>query len=129
MNLNKLTTKAQEALQAMQDLAKARGQQSLEPEHLLLALLDQEGGAVLSVLGKLNIPIDPLRAKLDAVLQKRPSVSGGEPYMSRELREVLDSAEAQAKALQDEYVSTEHFLLGLIKTDQADASKIVKAAG
>src|SRR5262245_34418444 len=128
MNPNKLTTKAQEALQSMQSLARERGNQSLEPEHLLLALLDQPEGAVAATLQHMNIAIPPLRRQIDSSLDKKPQVSGGEQYMSRELRDVLEGAEAQAKALQDEYTSTEHFLLALIKI-QSDAAKLLNQAG
>src|ERR1051325_2321364 len=102
MNPNKLTTKAQEALQAMQSLASERGHQALEPEHLLVALLDQKEGVVGSVLHKMNISLDQLRTDLEKALQKRPQVSGSQPYAGRELVQVLDSAETQAKALQDD---------------------------
>jgi ATP-dependent Clp protease ATP-binding subunit ClpB len=128
MNLNKLTTKAQEALQSMTSIAQSRGQQALEPEHLLLALLDQPEGAVVSTLLRLNVPAAALKRQVEAALEKRPKVSGGEPFMGRELRDVLEGAEAQAKALQDEFTSTEHFLLSLIKVP-SEASQILKQNG
>src|SRR5579872_5307453 len=103
MNPNKLTTKAQEALQAMQSIAQERGQQALEPEHLLLALLDQKEGVVVSTLQQMNISPDQIRADLQKGLDKKPSVTGGQPYMSRELVAVLDKSEAEAKSLQDEF--------------------------
>jgi ATP-dependent Clp protease ATP-binding subunit ClpB len=128
MNVNKLTTKAQEALQAMQSIAHERGHQSLEPEHLLLALLDQPEGAVAATLERMNIALPSLRRQVEAALDKKPKVSGGEPYMNRELRDVLEGAEAQAKGLRDEYTSTEHFLLALLKI-QSEASRILQQAG
>src|SRR4051794_5694185 len=106
MNPNKLTTKAQDALQAMQSLAQSRGHQSLEPEHLLLALLDQPEGAVNATLHRMNVDLPALHGSIESALEKKPTVSGGDVYMSRDLREVLDKAETEAKALQDEYTST-----------------------
>src|SRR5438046_1833671 len=99
MNFNKLTTKAQEALQGMQTIAQARGHQALETEHLLLALLDQPDGVVAAALQKMNIPLGSLRNQIEAALDKKARVSGsgGDVYMTRELREVLDRAETEAK--------------------------------
>jgi len=129
MNPNKLTTKAQEALQAMQSIAQERGHQALEPEHLLLALLDQPEGVVPATLQKMDIQPDVLRSGVQKLLDKRSRVSGGDIYMSRELVKVLDNAEAQAKALHDEYTSTEHFLLALVKDSKSDAGQLLAHAG
>src|SRR5665213_715410 len=129
MNPNKLTTKAQEALQAVQTIASERGHQALEPEHLLLALLDQKDGVMMATLQKMNIQTDGLRDAVEKALQKLPQVSGSQPYMSRDLIQVLDNAEAQAKALQDDYTSTEHFLLSLIKDSKSAAGQALARAG
>src|SRR5258706_655168 len=129
MNPNKLTTKAEEALQAMQAIASERGHQALEPEHLLWALLDQREGVVTSTLEKMNIPLDVVRNDVEKALEKHAQVSGAQPYMSRELGQVLDNAEAQAKALQDEYTSTEHLLLALTKDAKSVAGKALARAG
>ena len=131
MNFNKLTTKAQEALQGMQTIAQARGHQAVETEHLLLALLDQPDGVVAATLQKMNIPLDSLRRQVEAALDKKAKVSGstGEVYMTRELREVLDRAETEAKTLQDEYTSTEHMLLALTHVTGSDAYQILRQAG
>ena len=129
MNPNKLTTKAQEAIQSMQAIAQERGQQALEPEHLLLALLDQKDGVVVSTLQQMNVDPDRVRADAQKALDKKPSVTGGQPYMSRELVAILDKAETEAKALQDEFTSTEHLLLALIRTGKTDASEILKKNG
>ncbi len=129
MNPQKLTTKAQEVLQAVQGIASERGHQALEPEHLLLALLDQKDGVVNATLQKMNIQTDVLRGAVEKALQKLPQVSGSQAYMSRELVQVLDSAETQAKALQDDYTSTEHFLLALIKDSKSAAGQTLARAG
>ncbi|HVO33622.1 MAG TPA: ATP-dependent chaperone ClpB [Elusimicrobiota bacterium] len=129
MNPNKWTTKAQEALQATQSIAQERGQQALEPEHLLLALLDQRDGVVAPTLEKMNVPIDAVRTAIDGALVKRGTVSGGQPYMSRELVTVLDKAEAEAKALQDDFTSTEHLLLAFVRVGGSDAAEILRKNG
>ncbi len=129
MNINKLTTKAQEALQATQEIARSRGQQALEPEHLLLALLGQAEGVVRATLQQINVDVEALRRHVESALDKKPSVSGGEPYLSRELNQLFDKAEAEAKALHDDYVSTEHFLLALARDNQSEAGKRLRAAG
>src|SRR5438132_5006425 len=129
MNPNKLTTKAQEALQTAQTLAQEHGHQALEPEHLLLALLDQREGAVPATLQKMDIQAEAIKKTVETVLAKRPRVSGGDLYMSRDLVKVLDNAEAQAKALQDEYTSTEHVLLALVKDSKSEAGQILTRAG
>src|ERR1019366_8558159 len=129
MNPNKLTIKAQEALQAAQAIAQERGHQALEPEHLLLALLNQSDGVVLPTLEKMSVPMDRLRQGLEEALSKRGQVSGGQSYMGQDLVHLLDSAEAQAKALQDDYTSTEHFLLALAKDSTSGAAELLKKSG
>jgi ATP-dependent Clp protease ATP-binding subunit ClpB len=128
MNVNKLTTKAQEALQSAQNLVQSKGQQAFDPEHLLYALLDQGGGVVPAVLEKLNIPTLNLKRQVEAAIDKKPAVSGGQVYMGREFSRILEAAEETAKALQDEYTSTEHFFLALLKVDSA-AAQVLKNAG
>ncbi len=128
MNPNKLTIKAQEALQGAQSLLQSKGQQALEPEHLLLALLEQPEGVVTAVLEKMHIAQAPLKRQLESSLSLKPSVSGGQPYLSRELNDVLSGAEESAKALKDEYVSTEHLLLALLKVS-SEAASALKSAG
>src|SRR5690349_6316619 len=99
MNINKWTTKAQEALQAMQDLARQWRHQALEPEHFLLALIDQREGVVPALLERMNVDVTKIRQAVETDLERHPSVSGGEPYLSRELHGVIEQAETQARAL------------------------------
>jgi ATP-dependent Clp protease ATP-binding subunit ClpB len=115
MNLNKFTEKAQEAVVAAPQLATEYKHAQMEPEHLLVALVEQENGVVPTVLRKM--PVDPgqVGQAVRAYLSKQPQAHGGsEPHLSPRLRAVLDAAQAEAKAMQDEYVSTEHLLLGLL---------------
>ncbi len=115
MDLNKYTVKSTEAIQAMLPLASKRSHQALSPWHLLLALLEQSESIVPTLLKKLEKHPDVLTQQAHKELAKLPIVSGGsEPYLTSELQKVLRQAEQEATALQDEYVSTEHLLLGLL---------------
>jgi ATP-dependent Clp protease ATP-binding subunit ClpB len=130
MNLNQFTEKSQEALQAAQSLAQRRGHQSLEPEHLLAALLEQPNGLAGSILAEAGGNVPSLRQGLDRELDRLPQVSGssGEVYLSPRLRKELDKAEQEAKSLKDDFVSIEHLLLALLD-DSAAVGKLFKAAG
>jgi ATP-dependent Clp protease ATP-binding subunit ClpB len=113
---SKLTTRSQEAFAAAQRLAVDRGQAALEPLHLLVALLSQNDGIAGPLLTAVGADPADVRAKADAALRRMPSVSGATvpaPSPSRELLRVINAAGEQASALGDEYVSTEHLLVGL----------------
>jgi ATP-dependent Clp protease ATP-binding subunit ClpB len=109
MDFNKLTLKAQEAVAAAQELARRSGNPELYPEHLLLALLDQE------LPRQLVADPDALRAETEAKLRTRPAVQGGaqQPQVSLAVSRALDRAAEEAKRMEDDYVSTEHLLLAL----------------
>jgi ATP-dependent Clp protease ATP-binding subunit ClpB len=114
LNPDRLTIKAAEAIQAAAVDAQRRGNPSLEDVHLLRALLDQPETVVVPVLQKVGANVSRLREGLDRVIERLPKQSGAtSPSASRELNQVFDLAEQSAKQLQDEYVSTEHMLLGL----------------
>jgi ATP-dependent Clp protease ATP-binding subunit ClpB len=115
MNLNKFTEKAQEAVIAAQSLAAEMNHAQMEPEHLLVTLTEQQGGVVPSVLRKMNVDPAQVAAAGRAYLSRQPRAHGGaEPNFSPRLRVVLDGAQADAKSMQDEFVSTEHLLLGVV---------------
>ena len=119
MRLDRLTLKAQEALQEAQALAQRQSHQRLEPEHLLLALLDQAEGMVGQVLHKVGTPLPRLRAGLEEWLHRVPSVSGGSSlYASDRLNRLLLAADEEAKRLTDEYTSTEHLLLASFSDEE-----------
>jgi ATP-dependent Clp protease ATP-binding subunit ClpB len=131
MNLNKFTEKAQEAVVAAPQLASELKQAQVDPEHLLVTLAEQEGGVVPSVLRKLDVdPADVAKAAREH-LAKQPKAHGGaEPHLSPRLRVVLDAAQADAKGMQDEFVSTEHLLLGLLSEPGRSTSvDLLKARG
>jgi ATP-dependent Clp protease ATP-binding subunit ClpB len=113
MNLNKFTDKAQESVITAQNLASELTHAEVTPEHLLVALVEQQGGIVPSVLRKLML--DPVRVAADArkLLDNLPKAYGAELRFSPRMKLIFDSAQAEAQRLQDEYVSTEHLLLAL----------------
>ncbi len=116
MRLDKLTVKAQEALQAAQHLAATRGHQEVAPEHVLAAALAQEDGLAGRVVARAGADPAVLAAALEPLLAKLPAVRGGaaEGYLSARLRTALTTATSEAERLNDAYVSTEHLLLGLV---------------
>jgi ATP-dependent Clp protease ATP-binding subunit ClpB len=130
MRFDKLTIKSQEALQEAQNQCGERGHQTIEAAHLLVALLAQSEGSTIPVLQKLGVSIDSLAAELEKVLESLPKVTGGsQPQMSAGLSRILEAAFDQAKALTDEYISTEHLLLAMSQ-DQEDATgRILRGAG
>ncbi|MGY1749376.1 ATP-dependent chaperone ClpB [Modestobacter sp. SYSU DS0511] len=128
---SKLTTRAQEAVAAAQRLAVDRGQAALEPLHLLVALLEQTDGIAGPLLQAAGADPADVRAKADAALRRMPSVSGATvaaPSPSRELLRAINAAGEQASALGDEYVSTEHLLVGLATTE-GEAGAVLASAG
>jgi ATP-dependent Clp protease ATP-binding subunit ClpB len=132
MNLQKFTEKAQRAILSTPDLAREFGHASVEPEHLLVALSEQEGGVVPSVLRKLGKDPAALARETREWLSRQPSMTGGgaEPHLSPRLRVVVDAATADAKAMQDDYVSTEHLLLGLVsESGRSHAAESLKKVG
>ena len=130
MRLEKLTTKSQEALQQAQGLADKRNHQAIDVEHLLFALLGQKDGVVVSLLQKLAVPLGRLTERLQQALDRLPQVTGaaGQTYITPRLKKVIESAEAEAEALKDEYVSTEHLLLAMVQ-DSGEAGKMLKELG
>ena len=130
MNLNKFTEKAQEAVLTAQNMATELTHAEITPEHLLVALVEQEGGIVPSVLRKMII--DPSRAATDArkLLDSLPKMFGADVRFSPRMKLVFDSAHAEAQRLQDEYVSTEHLLLALAsEAGRSPAAQQMQAAG
>src|SRR5437764_338887 len=120
----RFTEKALEALQQAAGLARETGNQAVEPQHLLLALVHPDEGVARTLLERAGVPVQALGAALVSAVERFPKVSGGgQPYLSDALSKHLEQAEREAERLKDEYISTEHLLLAL--TDQA----ILKDAG
>jgi ATP-dependent Clp protease ATP-binding subunit ClpB len=115
MAVDQPTVRAQEALAAAAALAEERGHQAMEPEHLLLALLDAREGVVVPVLERAGADLAALRAATVAALERRPVVRGAtQQHVSPAFRDVLKRAGREAERLRDEFISTEHLLLGLM---------------
>jgi ATP-dependent Clp protease ATP-binding subunit ClpB len=131
MRFDKLTLKAQEAFEDARKLASERGHQALEPEHLLLALLRQPEGIVNPIFEKLGIDEHLITAELNASLDKLPQVggSGAGSYLGPHLRGVIDRAFEVAEEFKDEYVSTEHLLLGLVEHKDCTVARLLQSRG
>ncbi len=119
MRMDKFTTKAQQALQMAQEIASGKDQQQVDALHLLKALLTQEESLVVGILEKLNVDIGALNMKVDTVIDKLPTVvisTGGiaQVFLTQDLGRVLEQSIKEATKLKDEFVSTEHFLLGML---------------
>jgi ATP-dependent Clp protease ATP-binding subunit ClpB len=132
MNPNKLTVKSQEALEAARSIAEENGNQAIEPEHLLIALLREDEGIPASILKKAGANVDYVRTKADESVKKFPRISGGgvaNQYISQPLAKVLDAAEREATQMKDEFVSTEHILLAFLSEKDTDSFKILTSQG
>jgi len=116
MRLDKFTIKAQEALAAARDLADQRAHQEVTPEHLLRALVSQEDGVVLAVLRKLGSDAEAIGREVDEALDKQPQVRGSsaDGFVGRRMKDLLEEATRQSVEFKDEYVSSEHLLLGML---------------
>jgi ATP-dependent Clp protease ATP-binding subunit ClpB len=130
MNFNKLTVKAQEAVVDAQNLARGAGNPELTPEHLLLALVRQEGGIVAPILNKLGVNPSVVETEVAAEIAKFSKVGGAsaEPGIGGGLRKVFDAAFKAAEDFKDDYVSTEHLLLA-VASEKSTASQILKRHG
>ncbi len=126
--MNKLTIKAQEAVQEAVNTARRNGQQVLEPEHLLAGILKAGEQVTDFLFGKLGVNKQNLQRTLDSQLQSLPKVQGGEPYLSRTLNEVLDKAEDLAQKQDDQYVTLEVMLQALLQV-KSTAARLLRDAG
>jgi ATP-dependent Clp protease ATP-binding subunit ClpB len=133
MSPEKFTVKLQEAFNASQSIATRHGHQELKPSHLLLALLEQEGGIATPLFEKATVnpsAASSLKSQVSSLLERQPKVSGGSSglHLSHELRELMTKAEDEQKKLKDEYLSVEHIILALFKT-KSELSDVLKQAG
>jgi ATP-dependent Clp protease ATP-binding subunit ClpB len=128
MRPERLTVKAQEALQAAQAQARRRDHQAVDVEHLLLGLLEQEEGTARPLLEKIGADPALVASRLEDELRGMPRVQGGEPYLANRLMKLLDRAEDEARKLGDEYVSTEHLLLAAA-AERGAAGEALRGAG
>jgi ATP-dependent Clp protease ATP-binding subunit ClpB len=129
MRMDKLTIKSQEALAQAQRLAQSMGHQEITPEHLLAALIEQEGGIVAPILVKLGVDPQALGGAITTAIERLPKVTGGEAFLGGRIKNVLDQAQKEADRLKDEYVSTEHLLLGIVSDKKGEAGKAMAQMG
>ncbi len=133
MDFNRLTQKSQEAVQEAQSIAIQHGNQQVDVEHLLVAMLQQENGLAPSILLRADVPLEALHKRLAQEIEKLPKVTGSatrpdQVYVTARLNQLFAAAEQQAKRLKDEYVSIEHFLLAAAE-DQGPAGRILREFG
>jgi ATP-dependent Clp protease ATP-binding subunit ClpB len=130
MRWEQFTVMSQEAIQKAQTRAEELGHQEIRPEHLLWSFLAQDENIVNALLAKVGAPAAKIKADLDAALAKLPKVSGGrETGPGPALRQVLEAARKEAEQLKDDYVSTEHLFLAMLKDGTNGAAKVLKANG
>jgi ATP-dependent Clp protease ATP-binding subunit ClpB len=130
MQLDKLTLKSQEAVQDAQRIAREHSHQEMDGEHLLLALIGQSESLVPELLARIGVPPAKLQPDLEKELARRHKIQGGnDPYAGRDLQKALDAAQSEANKLKDDYVSTEHLLLGLLDEASPSLKKIFAAHG
>jgi len=126
MNFNKFTIKSQEAVQNAQEIASSYGNQSIEPEHLFAALVQDSEGIVIPILQKLGTNINYVKIKVNEVVEKLPKIQGtSQQHISGSLQRIFDQAQKEAENLKDEFVSTEHLLLALLDEKQNAAAKLL----
>ncbi|MGA2362705.1 MAG: ATP-dependent chaperone ClpB [Candidatus Aminicenantales bacterium] len=130
MRWDKFTVMSQEAIQRAQARAEELGNPEIRPEHLLWSFLGQEDNIINALLAKLGAPAARIRADVETALSRIPKVKGGgEAAISPVLRDVLTFAEKEAEKLKDEYVSTEHIFLAMLKDGGPDVARILRASG
>ncbi len=129
MNIQKFTQKSIEAINTCEKIAMDYGNQEIEQEHLLMALLRQENGLVPSLFSKMEIDLEQFENSVDSALQARVKVQGGELRMGQHLNYVLNYAEDEAKAMRDSYVSVEHLMLSMIKKPSPPIKNIFNRFG
>src|SRR5437763_6525358 len=126
---DRLTVKATEALNEAVDLARRAGNPLVYDLHLLLALLTQDEGIVVPVLQKLGVSVTQVRETVGREMARYPKQSNAQPTLSRELNQVFDRAEKDARDLGDDFVSTEHFLLALSDVKGTESKTLLNNVG
>ena len=129
MNISKFTQKSVQAVQDLEKVAYQFGNQEIEEEHLLYALLEQEDSLILKLIEKMEIDKDYFRNSLNQALDAKVKVSGGELRFGQYLNKALVSAEDEAKAMGDEYVSVEHLFLALLRYPSPSMKKLFQEFG
>ena len=131
MNAEKYTQKALDAVKTAQNMAQENGNQYVTSEHLLYALLDQDGGLIGSLFGKMGVDCDGLLSEIDTLIRNLPRISGGsgEVYASPEVGKILNLAEKTAEKLHDEYLSVEHLMLAIFSEGSQSVRQLLSDHG
>ena len=130
MNAQNFTQKTLEAVQTAQAMAQENNNNYIMPEHLLYALIDQDGGLIPSLLGKMGVDCNLVLSELDSVISGFPKVGpGGEVYLSSETNRIITAAEKAAKSMGDEYTSVEHLMIGIFASPTAAIKRIFDSHG
>ena len=129
MNINKFTQKSLEAVNSCEKLAYQYGSPEIDQEHFLYSLLTIEDSLILKLIEKMELNKEAFLSQVQQAVEKKPKVSGGQTYISKSLNQVLVSAEDEAKAMGDEYVSVEHLFLSLMKYPNTEIKKLFQAYG
>ncbi|HEX5832619.1 MAG TPA: ATP-dependent chaperone ClpB [Pyrinomonadaceae bacterium] len=129
MRLDKFTLRGQEAIQSAIELAERNQHQQVEPEHLLIAMLEQPEGIVRPVLGKLGANVAVILNDTQAAVARFPRVQGGQQYFSPRMTQIFTASQQQADKMQDEFISTEHLLLAIVDEKDGEAGKILRQHG
>ena len=129
MRLDKFTLRGQEAIQSAIELGERNQNQQVEPEHLLIAMLEQPEGIVRPVLGKLGANVAVILNDVQAAVARFPRVQGGQQYFSPRLSQIFTASQKQADQMKDEFISTEHLLLAVVDEKDGDAGKILRQHG
>ena len=129
MNINKFTQKSMEAVQNCEKIASDYGNQEIEQEHLLYSLLTLDDSLITKMIEKMEIDPQTFLNRVEELIEKRPKVQGGQPYVGQYLNKVLISAEDEMKVFSDEYVSVEHLFLAMIKHPSSTMKNLFKEFG
>ncbi len=129
MNINKFTQKSLQAVQDCEKTAMEYGNQEIEQEHLLYALLTQDDSLILKMMEKMGLDKNLVVDRVEQAIAKRPKVQGGQPYVGQYLNKALISAEDEMKQMGDEYVSVEHLFLALLKHPSKDMKQLFRELG
>ncbi len=129
MRFDKFTIRGQEAVQNSIGVAEKNQNQQVEPEHLLVSMLEQEKGVVRPILGKIGANRQKIASELDASIEKHPKVTGGQQYFSTRINAIFAEAQKEAEKMEDEYISTEHLLLTIAGEKDGDAGSILRENG
>ncbi|NOT48104.1 MAG: ATP-dependent chaperone ClpB [Acidobacteria bacterium] len=129
MRFDRFTIRGQEAIQAAIGVAERNSNQQVEPEHVLLAMLEQKEGVVRPILGKVGVNVALVISELQAAIEKLPKVTGGQQYFSSRTNTIFQDVQKIAEGMDDEYISTEHLLIAIAAEKEGDAGRILRSNG